>query len=146
MSESQLLSSDGSAACSESTASSSSFLSTSSSPSPSDSCSSSGYCDKEPHVNKGRRSKRRLQSRSDCEEIKKKVKNAREKERVLAVRHEYDELAAVLGDRVERGSGHFSKVGTLAAAIRCIEDLMKVRGQLATDDVPTPSQQVRILL
>ena len=47
---------------------------------------------------------------------------------------------------MERGSGHLAKVGTLAAAIRCIEDLMKVRGQLATDDVPTPSQEVHCVV
>lgn len=159
MSESQLLSDGQSAACSQSTASSSYFSSTSS-PSPSDTSGSSGYCDKDgewsvttsrPHKVKGRK---RQQSKCDYDDgvaIKKKVKNAREKERVRAVRQEYEELHAVLGDRVERGSGHFSKVGTLAAAIRCIEDLMKVRSQLGSDDaaLPSPStalQEVRTQL
>lgn len=75
------------------------------------------------------------------------MKNAREKERVRLVREEYMELSAVLGDRVERGSGHFSKVSTLEAAIRCIEDLMKVRSQLVSDEAlscPSTPQDVQL--
>ena len=56
---------------------------------------------------------------------KKQLKNAREKERVKNVREQYEGLGVLLGERVERGSGHFSKVRTLAAAIRRIEDLWR---------------------
>jgi hypothetical protein len=52
----------------------------------------------------GARSNRR--GGADSTVVKKKVKNARKKERVKMVRQNYEELCAVVGARVERGSGH----------------------------------------
>ena len=65
-------------------------------------------------------------SRGGPSTAKKEQKNAREKERVKNVREEYEALRAVLGSRVERGSGHFSKVRTLEAAIANIRELQEV--------------------
>jgi hypothetical protein len=68
---------------------------------------------------------------------KKEQKNAREKERVKNVREEYEALGAVLGSQIERGSGHFSKVGTLAAAIRNIRELQETVEQTTTQESGT---------
>ena len=57
-----------------------------------------------------------------------KRKNDREKERVRDVREQYEQLSAALGDLVERGSGHFSKVRTLGTAIHRVEDLLEELG------------------
>ena len=78
-------------------------------------------------------------------EAKKKLKNAREKERVKNVRGEYEALNLKLGDRVERGSGHFSKVRTLQAAIRRVEHLLREAGEdldtESAEDESTPRRQ-----
>ena len=66
----------------------------------------------------GRSRNGRARRRRGPSAAKKKQKNAQEKERVKKVREEYDALGAVLESRVEKGSGHFNKVRTLAAAIR----------------------------
>lgn len=143
---SQLLLSDGqSAACSQSTSSgvssstSGSFSSVSSlSPSGSNSSGSVGYCDNDTEWRRsstsrrrrGRRGGRRQGSAGTVEVVKKRVKNAREKERVRIVRQEYDKLGTVLGGHVDRGTGHFSKVRTLKGAIRIIQDLLNERNRL----------------
>ena len=50
-----------------------------------------------------------------------------EKKRVRNLQEQYKQLSAVrVGDLVERGSGHFSKVRTLGAAIRRLEDLQQL--------------------
>ena len=99
-----------------------------------------------------RRAGRRRRSRSEGATArgaggvgKKKVKNAREKERVRIVRQCYEKLSAVLGDRVERGSGHFSKVRTLTAAIRYIEELMKRRPRSEVASPSPPLRDVQVL-
>ena len=59
---------------------------------------------------------------------KKMMKNAREKERVKHVREQYEALDGLLGSRVERGSGHFSKVRILGTAIRRVKGLKRELG------------------
>ena len=158
MSNDQLLVSDASAACSHSTSASTSCVSLS--PSPSASSSGGHSLGSAGTEWRGASSSRRRKSRKSrrggqrrCERdgegviVKKMVKNEREKTRVRVVRHGYEELCAVLGDRVERGSGHFSKVRTLTAAIRRIEDLVErvVVGRLpgsSPAEEPSPSSSL----
>ena len=121
-----------------SSASSSSSSSASSSVSPSPSSSSGGG----KWRRKGRSCSRRRKGRAGrrpgtAEGVVKK--NAREKERVLVVRREYEILGAELGDLVERGSGHFSKNRTLAAAIHCIDRLEASRHLASGSEEPTAS-------
>ena len=52
-----------------------------------------------------------------------------------------EELSAVLGDQVERGSGHFSKVRTLTVALRYIGKLMKRRPRSASPSPPLRDMQ-----
>ena len=66
-----------------------------------------------------------------------KKKNAREKEKVKNVREEYETLGAVLGSRVGRGSGHFSKARILADAIRHIRELQEVMLQKTVKQTTT---------
>ena len=73
----------------------------------------------------GRSRNGRARRRRGPSAAKKKQKNAREKERVKKVREEYDALGAVLESWVEKGSGHFNKVRTLAAAIRYIREMQE---------------------
>ena len=160
MSNDQLLLSDASASCSHSTSASTSCVSLSPSPSAS---SSGGHSlgsagtvwrgassSRRRKRRKSRRGgQRRCKSEGDGEGVivKKMVKNEREKTRVRIVRHGYEELCAALGDRVERGSGHFSKVRTLTAAIRRIEELLervvvgRLPGSLPTEE-PSPSSSL----
>ena len=97
------------------------------------------WCEEEEAGSKARRrGRKRVRQRREpvsqrtCRDeeaaARKKAKNDREKERVLHVREQYDILAKKLGDRVERGSGHFSKVLTLKAAIKYIRELREDSG------------------
>ena len=52
-----------------------------------------------------------------------------------------EELSAVLGDQVERGSGHFSEVRTLTAALRYIEKFMKRCPRSASPSPPLRDMQ-----
>ena len=92
----------------------------------------------------GRRVRRGQQGTAASSAVEKKgVKNAREKERVWNLRQKYEELLAVLGQSVDRGTGHFSKVRTLARAIRRIDDLMQsldsAEGEPSTTSTNEPS-------
>ena len=98
-----------------------------------------------------KRNRRRRSGRGGRSVADKMVKNKKEKERVRIIRQGYEGLCAVVGDCVERGSGHFSKVRTLAAAIRRIEELTstvrrlsKERGE--TVSRPNSSEVLKLLM
>ena len=88
----------------------------------------------------GRSRNGRARRRRGPSAAKKKQKNAQEKERVKKVREEYDALGAVLESRVEKGSGHFNKVRTLAAAIRYIRELQEAMLQQQTVEQTTTQE------
>ena len=156
----------GSAGTSSSTASSASgSLAAESSASPSPSASSSSesqsgsydcgekdveWSQKSCRRPRGRRGQRRRApqrtAREPCRIQKKKLKNAREKKRVLFLRRRYGDLSKVLGDYIERGSGHFSKVRVLAAAFKKITELLETLSTQSADHVSEPSQPCPVLL
>ena len=103
-------------------------------------------CQRVPSSRQGRRRKSRRRGegggggrRGGSSSAKKIVKNAREKERVRIVRMGYEELCRVLKGQVEKGSGHFSKVRALAAAIRRIEELTESVKRLSEERTASPS-------
>ena len=62
-------------------------------------------------------------SRDEEAAARKKAKNDRENKRVRHLREQYDILAKKLGDHMNRGSGHFSKLRILKAAVTHIQEL-----------------------
>ena len=131
------------AASSSQSAASSSSSSSGSSISPSSSLASEGShgsCAWVAGCKRTKRSRRKSgASSSGRSAADKEAKNAREKERVRIVGTHYKELHTVLGDRVERGSGHFSKVRVLAAAIKYIEELNGKIGGLSEELGDSPN-------